>query len=331
MYEQQKKYVCRYCSSINLANDNLDTYTPYEKGYWCLNCETFNFFNSHIDYSDPKLILESKDSNTSQKEKSPSINLRKQISPLRYPGGKSRLINFLYYNFDFTKKTFIELYCGGAAVGLSFLFSGLVEKLILNDLDKGVYSLFNIILNNPYDLINKINTTKPTQELFNYYRDMIKNDYQYNYNEELEIAFGFLLVNRCAFSGIYNANSLSKITSRWNPETLKKRILKIYEYRNKITLYNMDGVELLEELYWDSNNLIFIDPPYVTKGSKLYHCYYNSNDHVNLANMIRSLTLEFPNCADIVITYDNHKMIYELYEDVTSIKVIPRYYSISNK
>lgn len=330
MDDQQIKYTCRYCSFISTDIDDLETDYPLEKGYWCPCCDTFNFFDFNINYNDPKLILENKLlKNASVENKKVDLHLNKYISPLRYPGGKSKLINLLYNNFNFDKKTFVDLYCGGASVGLSFLFSEIIDNLIMNDLDKGVYTLFHMILNNPDALIDRINNTKPNEQIFGYYRNMINNDYQ-DYSE-LDIAFGFLLVNRCAFSGIWNANSLSDITSRWNVKTLEKRILKIYEYRKKITLYNMNAIELLEDLYWNDNNSIFIDPPYVEKGSKLYHCYYNQIDHIELANMIRSLTLEHPGCADITVTYDDHELIHELYEDVANIKVISSNYSVSNK
>lgn len=330
MDNKELSYICRHCLFSFDDVSDLEMDYPLERGYWCPICDTFNYFNSDIIYNAPKLILENKSLKYClSEEKNSLLQLNKYISPLRYPGGKSKLINLLYNNFNFDKKIFIDLYCGGASVGLSFLFSGIIDHLIMNDLDKGVYTLFHVILNKPYALIDMINNTIPNKEIFNYYRDMIKKDY-IGYSE-INIAFGFLLVNRCSFSGIWNANPLTNITSRWNTKMLERRILKIHEYKEKITLYNMDGIELLEDLYWNNNNLIFIDPPYVEKGNLLYHCYYNSLDHLELANMIRSLTLEHPGGADIVVTYDDHKLIHDLYEDISTIKIINRNYSVSNK
>ena len=60
----------------------------------------------------------------------------KFYSPLRYPGGKTRLADFLSNaiekNFPENEKIIlVEPYAGGAGASLKLLFSGKVDKIII--------------------------------------------------------------------------------------------------------------------------------------------------------------------------------------------------------
>lgn len=275
------------------------------------------------------VLLEDKDIKTNRKIRS-KTHLKKQVSPLRYPGGKSKVLDLLSLYLHEDKKTFVDVYCGGGSVGLSLLLSGMVERLVMNDLDKGVYALFHIILTTPKELIAKIRSVTPDRELFFRYQQMIKNNYE-GYSE-LECAFGFLLVNRLAFSGIWNANPTSNLLQRWTPETLEKRIWNIWEKREQITLLNEDALKVIEEYYWDETCTLFIDPPYyVAWGKKLYHHCYQEEEHQKLADLLNTLVCGMPAHADILVTYDDHPFIAKLYQEagVANVETISRNYSIA--
>lgn len=294
-----------------------------EKGFWCADCDMFTYFDQEKRIYD--FILEK--NNGKNHISIPDIKLKKHISPLRYPGGKTKMITTVYNLLSKDKKIFIEPYAGGASIGLSLLFAGIIDKLMLNDIDIGVYTLFKYILYKPQDLIYRIKTVQPSRTLFFQYREMIKKGY-IGYSE-LDIAFGFLLVNRCAYSGIYNANPLSNITSRWNVKTLEYRILNIHSYKEKIVLTNIDALEIIENEYYNENNIIFIDPPYYQKGKLLYPSFYQKEEHIKLASLIHSLTASMPKISDIIVTYDLHQDILDLYRDtLADIKYINRRYSI---
>lgn len=275
------------------------------------------------------VLLENKDTKTNRKIRS-KTHLKKQVSPLRYPGGKSKVLDLLSLYLHEDKKTFIDVYCGGGSVGLSLLLSGMVDHLVMNDLDKGVYALFHVILTSPKELIAKIRSVTPDRELFFRYQQMIKNNYE-GYSE-LECAFGFLLVNRLAFSGIWNANPTSNLLQRWNPKVLEKRIWNIWEKREQITLLNEDALKVIEEYYWDESCTLFIDPPYyVAWDKKLYHHCYQEEEHQKLADLLNTLVCGMPAHADILVTYDNHPFIAKLYQEAgfANVETISRNYSIA--
>ena len=108
----------------------------------------------------------------------PRFQLKKQASPLRYPGGKSKALDLISSYLSEEKKTFVDVYCGGGSVGLSLLLSGVIEHLVMNDLDKGVYAFFHTILTNPEPLLEKVRTVIPDRELFFHYQQMIKDNYE---------------------------------------------------------------------------------------------------------------------------------------------------------
>ncbi len=323
------EYICSYCG---LSSDNLEDFEEdfqNHQGFWCPDCDGFTYFDGKADKRSYMVLLENKE-NTEATKVHPRFKLKKQVSPLRYPGGKSKVLDLLASYLSEEKKTFVDVYCGGGSVGLSLLLSGVVEHLVMNDLDKGVYAFFHTVLTAPETLIQKIRTVVPDRELFFYYQEMVKKNYEGF--PELERAFGFLVVNRLAFSGIWNANPTSNLLQRWNPKVLEKRIWNIWEKREQITLLNEDALKVIEEYYWDESCTLFIDPPYyVAWDKKLYHHCYQEEEHQKLADLLNTLVCGMPAHADILVTYDNHPFIAKLYQEAgfANVETISRNYSIA--
>nr|WP_298060682.1 DNA adenine methylase [uncultured Blautia sp.] len=323
------RYVCKHCGLSSNDLEDFEEDLQNHQGFWCPDCDRYTYFDGTEDTRSYVVLLEDKKNKEAIKVL-PRFKLKKQVSPLRYPGGKSKVLDLLASYLSEEKKVFVDVYCGGGSVGLSLLLSGVVERLIMNDLDKGVYAFFHTVLTEPEALLQKIRTVVPDRELFFQYQEMIKNNYKGF--SELERAFGFLVVNRLAFSGIWNANPTSNLLQRWNSATLEKRIWNIWDKREQITLLNEDALKVIEEYYWDNNCTLFVDPPYyVAWDKKLYYHCYQEEEHKQLAFLLNSLVSEIPAHADILVTYDNHPFIKALYQKtgVAHIETISRNYSIA--
>lgn len=305
---------CEYCGYDG------DGFEEGEFGFWCPDCQGLLYKNGKEDYSQADIILEKPVS-----DHRPIIQksrLKKQLSPLRYPGGKSKMIDQLLPYIK-GKKYFVEAFCGGASFGLSLLESGMIEKLILNDLDPNVYAFWDTVCNEKYEeLIDKIRKYQPSREsYFLYQKRMLKASIS-----TIDRAFYFLVINRCSFSGIQTANPKSNMEDRWLPDTLIKRIEKIHSMSDRIEVTNKNAMELIEEMYWDSDTCIFVDPPYIEKGDCLYPVKFHL--HHELAKLITELLREFPGCADILLTYDDQEILHELYDqNHIGIHMIGRKYS----
>lgn len=66
---------------------------------------------------------------------------------MRYPGGKSRLIDFIKSiidHNDLRNGTYIEPFSGGAAIALSLAIDGYMERVVINDFDRSIYA-FGIV------------------------------------------------------------------------------------------------------------------------------------------------------------------------------------------
>lgn len=252
--------------------------------------------------------------------------LKKRLSPLRYPGGKSKLIDYLAAEFKGDQMdTFVEAFAGGASVGLAMLEAGRTQHLVLNDTDPGIYAFWKTVCVRPESLLEKIDRRLPTISDLNSAKGMLENPSVWS-SEAL--AWAQLLANRLSYSGIVKANPMGgqhgtekDLLARWNPAELKKRIEAIHQMADEITISCVDAMDLIESsAYWDEKSTLFIDPPYVRVGKALYQRYFTDNDHRNLAWLLQTLYTGMPG-ADLVITYDDCELVRDLYPYAEQRKV----------
>jgi len=177
--------------------------------------------------------------------------------------------------------------------------------------------LFTLIKEFPEALTLEIKSRIPTHADYIEARRLIKNDYA---NADMfEAAWSLFLVNRLAYSGIYKANPLGglrgtkeSLLSRWNPDDLCSRIMKLHSMSDRFTVHNQDALEFIEDNYWHSRCTILADPPYHGKGKDLYLHYYSEEDHLNLQFLLEQLYKETPE-ADVIVTYDDAPFIEQIY------------------
>ncbi|MGC6586155.1 DNA adenine methylase [Paenibacillus sp. Dod16] len=321
------------CQNCETTYDPVSNFQPdkNENGFWCDACEYFNYFDASKERPPFILFLESSASVESPIIQKPKVKLKKQLSPLRYPGGKSKIADQLLLAMRPEQlDTLISVYAGGASVELALLDAKQINNLVLNDLDFGIYSLYYLIKHHPDDLIHRIKHSDPTHDEFFKQREIIKNDY--DNVDMLDAAWAMLLVNRLAYSGIYKANPLGgkkgskqKLLSRFNPDVLCRRISHIHGMSDRIVVQWRNAVEFIEEYAWYPNATLYLDPPYFEKGHSLYRHFYSEEQHIEVCELLNSFYEEFPN-ADFVVTYDNHPFIRELYDKyATRIEVNRRF------
>lgn len=317
-------YTCSFCGyHSDILTDFEEDFTLH-LGYWCPYCDGFTYFKSSNTNHSFKLLLEDNCGTEANKVK---VDFPVYVSPLRYPGGKSKLVGQILSKCNaLHMENFVEPFAGGASVGLSLLLSNKISQLYLNDLDFGVYALFQCIKDVPWVLIERVKSFTPSHEAFIHAQRFLKNDY--DNLDIVDAAWYLLIVNRLAFSGIAKANCLSNPASRWNKDTLIRKIENIHAAGKRIHVSCEDACSVIENAYWKPNTTIFIDPPYVGKGHSLYLKSYKTADHYKLAFLLDELFKGMPG-ADILLTYDNDKLIKESYL-YPETEIISRKYSISN-
>lgn len=303
------KYQCSFCGYASDEIDDFEMDEQYHTGFWCLDCDGFTYFENVKQQHTFHLIYEKKGKN--EKRMSVKPDFPTQVSPLRWPGGKSRFIGSILERCNPEKMVhFIEPFAGGASVGLSLLLAGKIQDLYLNDLDFGIYSLFQVIKTCPWMLLDRIENFTPSEKEYRKAQSILKNGY--DGIDIIDAAWNLLIVNRLAFSGIPKANCMSDPAARWNPKTLQKRIHAIHEKADNLYVSCMDACEYIEEMYWMDQATIFLDPPYYVKGPDLYLENFQNQDHERLACLLEALYQGIPG-ADMLLTYDDSNYIRSLY------------------
>jgi DNA adenine methylase len=82
-----------------------------------------------------------------------------RFSPLRYPGGKGKLAEYVQKIFnqnDLNDGHYVEPYAGGAGVALALLFMENASHVHINDLNTAVYAFWYSVLNDTEELCKKV-------------------------------------------------------------------------------------------------------------------------------------------------------------------------------
>lgn len=215
-------------------------------------------------------------------------------SPLRYPGGKGSLAEFLA-NLMITQRpactTYIEPFAGGAGAALRLLLDERVDEIVLNDLDRGVASFWKSVLNQPGEFISLIQSAELTINEWTRQLQIYKS----GSTNELELGFATFYLNRTNRSGILTARPIGglsqagrwRMDARFNRDELSHRVALISRYKSRMTVLNQDAVTLLQTLLPVSRStLIYVDPPYLDKGEDLYFNNMKWSDHKSLAEVL---------------------------------------------
>lgn len=240
-------------------------------------------------------------------------------SPLRYPGGKSTLLDLLarvINNNQLRYCQYAEPYAGGCGLALSLLYGGYVKHIHINDIDPAIWSFWHTVLNHNEELIQLVENIPITLDEWHIQKHIHA---QADASNPLTLGFATFFLNRTNRSGIIKGagviggktqNGAYTMGCRFNREDLVTKIRRIHKYKERITLYNLDAIEFMST----SNNLpqstlFFIDPPYYNKGASLYTSFYKPEDHTVVAQAVKALAHPW------LVTYDNTAEISQLYKE----------------
>ncbi len=246
------------------------------------------------------------------------MSARPYPSPLRYPGGKLKVANYVKYLFevnDLLDGDYAEPYAGGCSVALSLLFGQYASRIFINDKDIAVYAFWHSVLNETEGLIRLINDTKVDLIERDNQREIIKDENA----SLLHRGFAAFYLNRTNRSGIIlggviggkNQTGEWKVDARFNKRELIRRIKKIARHRTSILLSNLDAADFLdtEVPRMGAKSLIYLDPPYYNKGQELYENAYTPEAHAAVADKVLALQKRW------LVSYDDTPEIIALYKD----------------
>ncbi|MBF0816235.1 DNA adenine methylase [Microbacterium paludicola] len=238
------------------------------------------------------------------------------LSPLRYPGGKAALAGLfadLISDLGIVNATYVEPYAGGAGAGIALLREDLIEHLVVNDFDPAVHAFWQSVTTRTADFVDRIASAPLTIDEWLRQREIYRAA---RTADPLELGFAFFYLNRTNRSGVLTGGVIGglaqtgnyKIDARFNRDTLIDRVSSIGALRDRITVLSRDGRSVIRDYSERSNAFMYIDPPYVRAGSRLYLNSFEHRDHAALADIVNAIQ-----SAHWLMTYDVAPLIEKLY------------------
>ncbi len=246
--------------------------------------------------------------------------MARATSPLRYPGGKSCLLDLTSQVMRLNgleRGHYAEPYAGGCGLALALLYGGHVADIHINDIDPSIWAFWHCVLNETDALVAKLNATPVTIDEWLKQRDIHRRQ---DTLDTLGLGFSAFFLNRTNRSGIIKGAGVIgglgqggsyKLDCRYNHDELSRRIKRIKKYEDRIHLSNLDALDFLEacDKSLPAESLLFIDPPYYNKGAGLYTSFYKPEDHASLAAKVTAMDRPW------VVTYDDTPEIRGLYRN----------------
>lgn len=233
----------------------------------------------------------------------------RQVSPFRYPGGKTWLVPSVLAWLASRRerpRLFIEPFAGGASVGLAVAESGLADRVLLTELDARVAAVWHVLVNG---------TDRDFEQLCEQVGRFVVTAHSVGEllarepESVVDIAFATIVANRVKRGGILAERaSLMKegergkgLASRWYPDTLVKRFAAVRALRERLRFEERDAFGVLDEHAHRTDAAWFVDPPYTAggrmAGMRLYSCH--QVDHERLFKWMATCR------GPVMATYDD--------------------------
>jgi DNA adenine methylase len=205
---------------------------------------------------------------------------------LRWAGGKKwllkeldKFVNIKDYNF------YHEPFVGGGAV----YFHLLPNKAIISDSNKELISTYQIIKDNPLNVIKHIKSFERSKEFYYFIRNQ-------KYTNAVEEAARFIYLNQMSFNGLYRVNSNGDYNVPYGyREKFQfdyENLLQVSELLKNSQIKHQDFKESIANI--KENDLVFLDPPYTVTHNSNGFIHYNKKlfsleDQYNLSDTIKTI------------------------------------------
>lgn len=198
---------------------------------------------------------------------------------VKWAGGKGLLLpkleELLPANFDELQNvTYVEPFVGGGAMLFHMLRTHKnITRAVINDINPDLIHCYELIVNNPYALIDRLKTLES-----HYYHQKDRRTLYYECRERFncddisadERAALFIFLNHTCFNGLYRVNANGKFNvphGRYVHPLIcnEELIMKNHELLNSIDFVICtpgDYKQVLRRLSVNHPNFVYFDPPY---------------------------------------------------------------------
>lgn len=213
--------------------------------------------------------------------------------PVKTHGGKFYLSNWIIENFppDYEKLTYVEPMCAGASVFLNKLPA---TQEVINDLDKGLISVFKSLRDEPKEFIDRIKRIKYTERAFK----MAQNRAKEGFDDYLDHGVNEYMIRRMSRGGMKKAFAWSERIRGGKPgdvnawETMIEELPLIAERIKNAVILNKSMFDITR-VFDEEDTLWYLDPPYLpntrTDGAtQVYEHEMTVEDHIAMLNFAKN-------------------------------------------
>lgn len=249
-------------------------------------------------------------------------------SPLRYPGGKSKLAPYLARLLDslppggFGVEVIIEPFAGGAGASLGAIESHDICEAWLVEANPALRAFWSQALSSTA-LADAVERTTVDLPMFMRARERVAAALAGEEQDQWELALAAFVVNRCSRSGMVmggvgpiggmGQSGRWTVGSRFNAGALADRLRRVagHGMAGRVRLLDGDdGVSYLEGLEGsgvEDEVLALVDPPYTDVGARLYSCSMGVEGHERLARVLTGARWAW------IATYDDSPQVARWY------------------
>ncbi len=238
-----------------------------------------------------------------------------QLSPFRYPGGKTWLVPYIRHWLSpllrqqnnltpIRPAEFIEPFAGGGIISLTVAAENLANRITMVEIDEDVAAVWQTIFHEELwkwltQAIVSFDLTDENIERFFARTDLTLQEWALKTILRNRVNRGGILAHGAG--RIKNGEAGKGIRSRWYPLTLAKRIQNITSLHEQITFVHGDGMQALKQYIARPDVAFFIDPPYTVAGKKAGNRLYTYShvDHQALFEIASQCR------GDFLMTYDD--------------------------
>lgn len=249
---------------------------------------------------------------------------------LRWAGGKTWLLKDIHNYLPKKFNDYYEPFIGGGSVYIHLNSTNRIQnKAFLSDQNCDLINAYNVIKNEPDDLIELLKEFKNEKDFYYYLRGQ-------NFTNNIQQAAQFIFLNRTSFNGIYRVNLKGEYNVPFGFKTYKT----LFDFDNLIKLSQMfqntifnscDFENILDDI--KKNDLVFLDPPYTVAHENNGFIKYNQKifaweDQIRLATFIEKLKSKK---AFFIMTNAAHDNIDNLFQNIGKKQKLKRFSVVGGK
>lgn len=228
-------------------------------------------------------------------------NLKFSKSPLRYPGGKSRAVEFLFNYIPKGTTKICSPFIGGGSFEIFCAQKGI--RIYGYDNFQPLVDFWQWLLKDPNQLADAVEKFHPISRE-NFYKLQKKHVESDN---SFERAVLFYVLNRASFSGSTFSGGMASGGIDDNPRFTKSSIERLRKF--KIKNFSVKYNDFKKSIPKHPKILLYLDPPYLIE-SKLYGVkgdLHKNFDHQGLAKILKKR-------KKWILSYNNSNEIQKMYE-----------------